>query len=199
MHPEILPESFHHQGQNPPRKQQCTLFLGRTKVSPSVSNISPASRPASTLYLPPENRQIRTLHITMAQESTPTAVIAASVASSALIAYLLLSKKPMSTKEKAIAAAGEAKLPPRFVVGSFTNKRSQSIYTLHLPRKDESKPAKSMLLLVHGIAEHCKCVIRAFCNDTCALKSKLIPLYLTMTVPKQLIDHRQPSWIYSTL
>ena len=92
----------------------------------------------------------------MGFESTSPTIIAATVASSAAIAYLILKKKPMATKEKAIAAAGELKLPPRFIVSSFTNKRSQSIHTVHLPRKDETKPPKAMLFLAHGIAEHCK-------------------------------------------
>jgi hypothetical protein len=67
----------------------------------------------------------------------------------------------MSKKQKASA---EVKLPARFVVASFTNKRSQSIHTVHLPRKDESKPANSMLFLVHGIAEHCKHVPFTMCS-----------------------------------
>ena len=62
----------------------------------------------------------------------------------------------MATKEKAIAAAGELKLSARFVVSSLTNKRSQTLHTVHLPRKDESNPPKAMLFLVHGIAEHCE-------------------------------------------
>jgi hypothetical protein len=66
----------------------------------------------------------------------------------------------MSSKEKAITAAGAVDLPARFVVGSLTNKRSQSIHTLHLPRKDEAKPANSMVFLVHGIAEHCKFLVK---------------------------------------
>lgn len=91
----------------------------------------------------------------MGTESTSSAIIAATVASSAVLAYFIL-RKPMSTKEKAIAAAGDAILPSGFITSSLTNKRSQSIYTIHLPRTDAAKPAKGMLFLAHGVGEHCK-------------------------------------------
>ncbi|KAL3806519.1 hypothetical protein ACHAXA_002561 [Cyclostephanos tholiformis] len=64
-------------------------------------------------------------------------------------------------------------LPPDFIVGSFVNSRSQSIFTINLPPREgknssssssssssfssSSSPstAKAMLVLVHGVGEHC--------------------------------------------
>eukprot|EP00804_Cyclotella_cryptica_P008158 CCRYP_004628-RA/>CCRYP_004628-RA protein AED:0.11 eAED:0.11 QI:158/0.85/0.75/1/0.71/0.62/8/934/587 len=80
---------------------------------------------------------------------------AATIASSAAIAYYLLSKKQMTAKEKAIPVGDDANLPRGFVTNSFTNRRSQSLYVMHLPRRDGSKPPKAMLFVLHGIAEHC--------------------------------------------
>ena len=59
------------------------------------------------------------------------------------------------SKESMIQAAGPPSLPERFEIGSFTNKRSQSIFTIHLPRVDTSVPPKATLVLIHGTAEHC--------------------------------------------
>lgn len=62
----------------------------------------------------------------------------------------------MSAKEEAAAAAAsDPKLPSRFVVGSFQNSRSQSLFTINLPPKDTSSPPKAMVFVVHGVAEHC--------------------------------------------
>ena len=90
------------------------------------------------------------------ESSTSSTLIAATIVTSVALAYISLSKKAMATKEKAIAAAGELKLPAGFVVSSFANRRSQTLHTVHLPRKDESTPPKAMLFLAHGIAEHCE-------------------------------------------
>ncbi|KAK1736101.1 serine aminopeptidase (family S33) [Skeletonema marinoi] len=59
------------------------------------------------------------------------------------------------SKEAMIEAAGPPSLPDGFIVDSFTNSRSQSIFTIHLPRADMSVPPKAMFVLVHGTAEHC--------------------------------------------
>mmetsp|Transcript_8239 Transcript_8239/g.17664 ORF Transcript_8239/g.17664 Transcript_8239/m.17664 type:complete len:374 (-) Transcript_8239:170-1291(-) len=92
--------------------------------------------------------------------------ITSSPASLALITFttciavsLALSKtndnKIMATKETARALAGPPNLPESYTTSSFTNSRNQSIFTAHLPRKDTSTAAKAVLLLAHGIAEHC--------------------------------------------
>jgi len=65
-------------------------------------------------------------------------------------------KKMMPAKETAIAAAaGDPELPSRFVHGSFQNSRSQSLFTVNLPPKDTTAPPKAMLVLAHGVSEHC--------------------------------------------
>ena len=59
------------------------------------------------------------------------------------------------SKEAMIEAAGPPSLPNKYILDSFTNSRSQSIFTIHLPRVDTSLPPKAMFFLVHGTAEHC--------------------------------------------
>lgn len=59
------------------------------------------------------------------------------------------------SKEAMIEAAGPPALPDRYITDSFTNARSQSIFTIHLPRADTSVPPKAMFILIHGTAEHC--------------------------------------------
>ena len=59
------------------------------------------------------------------------------------------------SKEAMIEAAGPPSLPDGFIVDSFTNSRSQSIFTINLPRADTSVPPKAMFVLVHGTAEYC--------------------------------------------
>ena len=59
------------------------------------------------------------------------------------------------SKEAMIESAGPPSLPDRYIVDSFTNSRSQSIFTIHLPRSDTSVPPKAMFVLIHGTAEHC--------------------------------------------
>lgn len=69
---------------------------------------------------------------------------------------IMPAKKEESTSAAAASAADEPELPnPNFVTGSFKNSRSQSLFTIHLPRKDTSSPSKAQLVLVHGVAEHC--------------------------------------------
>lgn len=66
-------------------------------------------------------------------------------------------KMPSSyvSKEAMIEAAGPPSLPDGYITDSFTNSRSQSIFTIHLPRANASVPPKAMFLLIHGAAEHC--------------------------------------------
>ena len=59
------------------------------------------------------------------------------------------------SKEAMIEAAGPPSLPEGYIVDSFTNSRSQSIFTINLPRADTSVPPKAMFVLIHGTAEHC--------------------------------------------
>ncbi len=59
------------------------------------------------------------------------------------------------SKEAMIEAAGPPSLPDGYIVGSFTNSRSQSIFTINLPRADTSVPPKAMFVLIHGTAEQC--------------------------------------------
>lgn len=46
-------------------------------------------------------------------------------------------------------------LPPRFVVGTFLNSSSQSLFTINLPPKNASSPPRAMLVLSHGLCGHC--------------------------------------------
>jgi alpha-beta hydrolase superfamily lysophospholipase len=78
-----------------------------------------------------------------------------------------MSKKTMPAKdgEEAATAATAAtcdppNLPPGFMVGTFVNSRSQSLFTINLPPKEDGTPSSSsspraMLVLAYGIGEHC--------------------------------------------
>eukprot|EP00573_Skeletonema_grethae_P005588 CAMPEP_0201710480 /NCGR_PEP_ID=MMETSP0578-20130828/58652_1 /ASSEMBLY_ACC=CAM_ASM_000663 /TAXON_ID=267565 /ORGANISM="Skeletonema grethea, Strain CCMP 1804" /LENGTH=372 /DNA_ID=CAMNT_0048199511 /DNA_START=37 /DNA_END=1155 /DNA_ORIENTATION=+ len=95
----------------------------------------------------------------------PAALIAVITLASTVavtFAFQQLQKKTTSkkmsqylSKEAMIEAAGPPSLPDGFVVDSFTNSRSQSIFTINLPRANTSVPPKAMFVLVHGTAEHC--------------------------------------------
>ncbi len=99
--------------------------------------------------------------------SSPTAkaVACISVASALIMSVALrMSKKTMPAKDGEEAAAAATRdppnLPPGFVVGTFVNSRSQSLFTINLPPKEEGAPSSSsspraMLVLAHGIGEHC--------------------------------------------
>jgi acylglycerol lipase len=73
---------------------------------------------------------------------------------------------PKDGEKKAGAAAAATRdrddppdLPPRFVIGSFVNSRSQSLFTINLPPKAAAAAAppspRAMLVFAHGIGEHC--------------------------------------------
>src|SRR6056300_524187 len=94
--------------------------------------------------------------------SQPAALITLiTLASAATLAFALQQQKKRAmpknylSKESMIQAAGPPSLPEGFEIGSFTNKRSQSNFTIHLPRVDTSVPPKATLVLIHGTAEHC--------------------------------------------
>lgn len=85
--------------------------------------------------------------------STSTAQTLALVTiTSALVISLALQK---SAKAMPTIAIEMPNLPPQIHAGGFQNSRSQSLFTIHLPRKVMSTPAKSMLIFVHGLADHC--------------------------------------------
>jgi len=61
----------------------------------------------------------------------------------------------------------EPNLSSRYQLGKFENSRSESLFTLHLPSttKESSSPS-AMLVLAHGLAEHC-CRPRCKCVSYC--------------------------------
>lgn len=91
---------------------------------------------------------------------TAQAVALITLTSALAISFSLQQSKkqimPANDKAAAAAAADPPELPnSRYVVGSFQNSRSQSLFTINLPPKDTSSPPKAMLFVVHGVAEHC--------------------------------------------
>ncbi len=80
-------------------------------------------------------------------------------ATTSTLAFIITSALAISLalqeSAKAMPANELDSLPPSFNVGAFRNSRSQSLFTVHLPPKDTSTPAKAMLIFVHGLADHC--------------------------------------------
>jgi alpha-beta hydrolase superfamily lysophospholipase len=72
---------------------------------------------------------------------------------------------PKDGEKKAGAAAAATRdrddppdLPPRFVIGSFVNSRSQSLFTIKVlpPKAAAAAPSpRAMLVFAHGIGKHC--------------------------------------------
>jgi len=112
---------------------------------------------------------------TLSSPTAPAIVAFVTTLVSALAISIALRNKsksekaimPATTKdgeEKAAAAARDhsddpPNLPPRFVIGSFVNSRSQSLFAINLPPKEDtaatpSRP-RAMLVFAHGIGEHC--------------------------------------------
>mmetsp|Transcript_29262 Transcript_29262/g.63006 ORF Transcript_29262/g.63006 Transcript_29262/m.63006 type:complete len:372 (-) Transcript_29262:896-2011(-) len=95
--------------------------------------------------------------------STPTALVLFIFALAPALAFSFAHqpKTIMPAKEDAAAAAAsDPKLPSRFIVDSFQNLRSQKLFTIHLPPKDDAttskpSPPRAMVFLVHGLADHC--------------------------------------------
>ena len=53
------------------------------------------------------------------------------------------------------AFPADTALPGGFTSSSFENERGQTMFTIGLPRRDTSKPAKAMCVFTHGLADHC--------------------------------------------
>ncbi|KAL7525475.1 hypothetical protein ACHAWF_001381 [Thalassiosira exigua] len=93
--------------------------------------------------------------------TSPGTIALLTLTSAVAISFALQrqrSLKTMSTQnESAVASSSsDPNLPnPNFIIGSFVNCRSQSLFTINLPPKDTSTPPNAMLFLVHGVAEHC--------------------------------------------
>jgi len=89
--------------------------------------------------------------------ATPSAVALLTLTSALALSFTLRKSKSNRIMPSAKAAAvSDPKLPSHFVVGSFQNSRSQSLFTINLPPKDSSpSPPKALAFIVHGISEHC--------------------------------------------
>ena len=85
--------------------------------------------------------------------------------SAVAVSSLIMSSSATSSKKKkaretaalppAFPADTERALPDGFTTNSFNNARGQIIYTIRLPRKTTSEPAKAMCIFTHGLADHC--------------------------------------------
>jgi hypothetical protein len=109
--------------------------------------------------------------------STSNAKAAAAFITLAASALVITAATNTMFPKKNAADADAPVVPPepnlssRYQLGKFENSRSESLFTLHLPSTtNESSSPSAMLVLAHGLAEHC---CRPRCKCSCIVFPEL--------------------------